>query len=108
MASAQHCYPGSTGRRRVIAAATAAMMWAVSGALGQVGRSEIDFAKGGIGTAPAGFDFWRSGQGQPGEWVVVHDTSIDALAIEQLSSDSATLVEGPASSGLSPNTVRYS
>ena len=41
-----------------------------------------------IGTAPADFEFWRTGQGGPGRWAVVGDaTASGGRAIEQESTD---------------------
>jgi hypothetical protein len=41
-----------------------------------------------VGAAPADFDFARTGQGGPGQWVVVEDpTALSRRAIEQSSTD---------------------
>jgi glycosyl hydrolase family 59 (putative galactocerebrosidase) len=41
-----------------------------------------------VGTAPADFEFARTGQGEPGRWAVVADTSaVGGRAIEQTSTD---------------------
>jgi hypothetical protein len=62
-------------------------MLAASSAHEGGGKTAVDFAQRGTGVAPAGFDFWRSGEGQPGEWTVNHDGTIDAPAITQLNAD---------------------
>lgn len=44
-----------------------------------------------VGAAPANFDFSRTGQGGPGQWAVVSDTTASGgRAIEQLSADPAS------------------
>jgi len=41
-----------------------------------------------IGLPPEDFEFGITGQGQPGEWIVVRDvTAIDGIAIEQSKTD---------------------
>jgi hypothetical protein len=41
-----------------------------------------------VGSAPADFEFARTGQGGPGKWTVISDpTALDGRAIEQTSSD---------------------
>lgn len=48
----------------------------------------IALEKMNIGMAPAGFDFGRTGQGKPGQWSVVSDsTATGDRAIEQSSTD---------------------
>jgi hypothetical protein len=51
-------------------------------------KTEVPVAMMAIGQAPPGFDFQRTGRGQPGRWVVVADDSANGgRAIEQASSD---------------------
>jgi len=54
--------------------------------LGQT--AAVPIAAMAIGAPPADFEFWRTGQGAPGEWVVVRDaTAASGRAIEQASRD---------------------
>src|SRR5215470_17184271 len=63
---------------------------AATGQLARGREAAVDFGRPGIGAAPQGFDFWQSGGGQPGKWVIVGDKSIGALAIEQSNPDRST------------------
>jgi hypothetical protein len=84
-------------RQLVFAAAVTAGIIAVisgvvlcSGADGfsQSAATVIAIAQMEAGSAPAGFKFARTGQGGPGQWLVVTDeTSFDGRAIEQSSTD---------------------
>jgi len=50
--------------------------------------TKIDFAKNGVGTPPADFEFQRSGPGDFGRWMVVRDpTATGGFAIEHVSTD---------------------
>jgi Galactocerebrosidase, C-terminal lectin domain len=70
------------------AAAACAIACAGSAALAQEGITMIAIEKMNVGSAPADFDFGRTGQGGPGQWVVVSDASAtDGRAIEQSSTD---------------------
>ena len=74
----------------VFAAAVAACVIACAASAGhaQRGATMIAIEKMDIGTAPADFDFARTGQGGPGQWVVVGDpTAGGGRAIEQSSID---------------------
>ncbi len=72
-------------------AALAAMCLAIGiGALGlaQGGTTMIEIAKMTPGAPPSDFDFARTGQGPPGQWGVVADTSAHlSRAIEQSNTD---------------------
>jgi hypothetical protein len=50
--------------------------------------TRIDIAKNAIATAPADFEFARTGEGELGQWTVVRDpTALEGVAIEHLSTD---------------------
>jgi hypothetical protein len=50
--------------------------------------TEVDIAKNEPGTPPADFQFLHTGEGEPGRWTVVRDTTaIDGAAIEHVSTD---------------------
>lgn len=52
--------------------------------------TKIDFKSNGIGVPPADFEFWRTGHGSVGQWVVIRDRSAaGSAAIEQYSADPA-------------------
>ena len=68
--------------------AACAIACAGSAALAQKGISMIAIEKMDVGSAPADFDFGRTGQGGPGRWVVAGDASATGgRAIEQSSTD---------------------
>jgi hypothetical protein len=70
------------------AAAACAIACAGSSALAQEGITMIVIEKMDVGSAPADFDFGRTGQGGPGQWVVITDSSATGgRAIEQSSTD---------------------
>jgi hypothetical protein len=70
------------------AIAACAIACAVSAGLAQKGTTMIAIEKMDVGRLPAGFDFARTGQGGPGQWVVVSDsTASSGHAIEQTSTD---------------------
>ena len=76
--------------RPVIAAAFAACALACAGSAGlaQRGMTLIVIEKMEIGTAPADFEFRRTGQGGPGQWAIVGDpTASGGRAIEQVSTE---------------------
>ena len=51
-------------------------------------KAGIGLEENRIGSPPEDFDFGITGQGQPGEWIVVRDvTVIDGIAIEQSNTD---------------------
>jgi hypothetical protein len=69
-------------------AATAALACAHSAARAQVGATMIPIDKMTVGAAPADFEFARTGQGGPAQWVVLEDTTATgARTIEQSSTD---------------------
>jgi len=54
----------------------------------QTGATMIAIEKMGVGAGPPEFEFARTGQGSPGQWIVVDDPSASASrAIEQSSTD---------------------
>ncbi|HET7848246.1 MAG TPA: hypothetical protein VFL51_04195 [Pseudolabrys sp.] len=56
--------------------------------LSQSAATIVAIARMDIGTAPADFDFARTGEGRPGQWTVVRDvTAFDERVIEQSSTD---------------------
>jgi len=68
--------------------AACAIACAAALALAQTGTTMIAIEKMDIGTAPAQFEFARTGQGGPGRWVVVADaTASGGRAIEQASTE---------------------
>jgi Galactocerebrosidase, C-terminal lectin domain len=70
------------------AAAACVIACAGSAALAQEGITMIVIEKMDVGSAPADFDFGRTGQGGPGQWVVTGDPSATGgRAIEQSSTD---------------------
>jgi glycosyl hydrolase family 59 (putative galactocerebrosidase) len=70
------------------AAAACAIACAGTVALAQEGITMIVIEKMDVGSAPADFDFGRTGQGGPGQWVVISDPSATGgRAIEQSSTD---------------------
>jgi hypothetical protein len=76
--------------RNILAVATVAYTIACAGSAGftQTGVIMIAIDKMTIGAAPADFEFARTGQGGPGRWAVVADTSsVSGHAIEQTSTD---------------------
>src|ERR1700693_3966489 len=67
-----------------------AIACAVSAGLAQQGTTMIAIEKMDIGSPPKGFEFARTGQGGPGQWVAVGDPSASGgRAIEQASTDRA-------------------
>ena len=74
----------------VIAAAGAActIFCAMSAGLAQKGATMIAIEKMDVGRPPAGFEFARTGQGGPAQWIVVSDPAAGGgRAIEQTSTD---------------------
>jgi hypothetical protein len=68
--------------------AACAIACAGTAALAQEGMTMIAIEKMDVGSAPADFDFGRTAQGGPGQWVVVGDVSATGgRAIEQSSTD---------------------
>ena len=68
------------------AVAACAIACAASAGLAQKGTTMIAIEKMDIGRPPAGFEFARTGQGGPGQWVVVSDpAATGGQAIEQAS-----------------------
>jgi hypothetical protein len=50
--------------------------------------TKVDIASSEVGAPPANFEFLRTGEGEPGRWTVVRDTTaIDGAAIEHVSLD---------------------
>lgn len=65
-----------------------AIFCAMSAGLAQKGTTMIAIEKMDVGSPPAAFEFARTGQGGPGQWVVVSDpTATGGRAIEQASTD---------------------
>ena len=77
-------------KRGFIATALAcAIACAGSAGFTQTGAIVIAIEKMAVGTAPADFEFARTGQGGPGRWVMVADaTAAGGRAIEQVSTES--------------------
>jgi hypothetical protein len=78
--------------RRIVTLAAVGMAAVVTSAATRgwtVGAtSKIDIAKNEVGAPPADFEFLRTGEGEPGRWTVVRDTTaIEGTAIEHVSSD---------------------
>lgn len=72
----------------VAAIAACAIACAGSAGLAQTGAPMIAIEKMDVGKAPADFDFGRTGQSGPGQWVVTGDASAaGGHAIEQSSID---------------------
>ena len=70
------------------AIAACAIACAASAGLAQQGTTMIAIEKMDVGGPPPGFEFARTGQGGPGQWVVVNDpTATGGHAIEQSSAD---------------------
>jgi hypothetical protein len=70
------------------ALAAGAIACAASAGLAQQGTTMISIEKMDVGKAPADFEFARTGQGGPGQWVVVVDASATGgRAIEQTSTE---------------------
>jgi hypothetical protein len=79
-------------RRSILAVAVALGLVAIHAGPAEVAAqnasTKIDFVQNGIGVPPADFEFWRTGSGSPGDWVVVRDpTASVGAAIEQSSRD---------------------
>ncbi len=65
-----------------------AIACAAAVSLAQQGTTMISIEKMDVGKTPAGFEFARTGQGGPGQWVVVSDASTTGgRAIEQTSTE---------------------
>ena len=72
----------------VLAVVAAVFSFSGPDVLGQSAAMVIAIAKMEVGTAPTDFDFARTGQGGPGQWTVVADTtSFGDRVIEQSSTD---------------------
>jgi hypothetical protein len=79
-------------RRLVTLAATIGMAAAVASAVTRgwtVGTiTKVDIAKNESGAPPADFNFLRTGEGEPGRWTVVRDTTaVNGIVIEHVSTD---------------------
>jgi hypothetical protein len=76
---------------KIFFAATAmacAIAFTNSFGLAQRGTTMIAIEKMNVGTAPADFEFGRTGQGAPGQWIVLAEpTASSGRAIEQSSTD---------------------
>lgn len=73
---------------RQITIAVALATWLPTVSVAQTVVAEIDLSKMAPGSAPAGFDFARTGQGAAPQWVVVADeTALRSQAIAQVSTD---------------------
>jgi hypothetical protein len=79
----------SSMRSIILAAVTAGVFaCAFAACFAQGGTTMIAIGTMEVGTAPADFEFWRTGQGGPGRWAVVSDaTASGGRAIEQESTD---------------------
>ena len=89
---ARTLHPSSpVGRVAAAALAACAMAYVIAHAppaLAQSGATMITLDKTSVGSLPAEFDSWQTGQGGPAKWMVVADQSADGgLAIEQNSTD---------------------
>jgi hypothetical protein len=74
-------------RRLAIVGVAAPLAWGCAGAA-EDSATTIDFAKSAIGSPPVDFEFRRTGQGDLGQWTLVHDpTAAGGLAIEHVSTD---------------------
>jgi hypothetical protein len=78
----------SVARFAAIIGVAAPLAWGGTGLAAEDAVTTIDFAKSAIGSPPADFDFQRTGQGDLGQWTLVHDpTAAGGLAIEHVSTD---------------------
>jgi hypothetical protein len=79
---------GSVTRFAAIIGVAAPLAWGGTGLAAEDAVTTIDFAKSAVGSPPADFDFQRTGQGDLGQWTLVHDpTAAAGLAIEHVSTD---------------------
>ena len=75
-------------RAFIVTALACALACEGSAAFTQIGAIMIAIDKMAVGTAPADFEFARTGQGEPGRWVIVADaTAAGGRAIEQVSTE---------------------
>lgn len=78
----------SSNRLIFAAVAACALACAASAGLAQEGTTMIALEKMDVGSPPAGFEFTRTGQGGPAQWVVVSDpTASGGRAVEQSSTE---------------------
>jgi hypothetical protein len=78
----------SVARFAAIIGVAAPLAWGGTGLAAEDAVTTIDFAKSAIGSPPADFEFQRTGEGDLGQWTLVHDpTAADGLAIEHVSTD---------------------
>jgi hypothetical protein len=79
---------GTVARFAAIIGVAAPLAWGGTGLAAEDAVTTIDFAKSAVGSPPADFDFQRTGQGDLGQWTLVHDpTAAAGLAIEHVSTD---------------------
>jgi hypothetical protein len=79
---------GSLGRLVVDAVAACVLACAASSAGAQTSMTAVAIDKMALGLAPMDFDFARTGQGEPGRWLVVADRDAGGgRAIEQSSTE---------------------
>jgi hypothetical protein len=75
-------------RELIVAVVIALPNYLASPASAQSAAIDVDISAMEPGRPPLGFDFWRTGKGKPGEWVVVKDSSAaNGQAIAQTSMD---------------------
>jgi hypothetical protein len=88
MQNAQPFFPPTMRSAFASMVAACAIACGAALALAQTGTTMIAIEKMDVGTAPAQFEFARTGQGGPGRWVVVADaTASGGRAIEQTSTE---------------------
>lgn len=79
------CYSTRMSTAIGVAAWVAFATW---GFADQPAATRIDIGKNGVGMPPAGFDFRQTGEGEPGRWTVVPDTTAaEGIAVEHVSTD---------------------
>jgi hypothetical protein len=83
-----HRLTRSVARFAAIIGVAAPFAWGGTGLAAEDAATTIDLGKSAIGSPPSGFDFQRTGQGELGQWTLVHDpTAAGGLAIEHVSTD---------------------
>jgi len=71
-----------------LAGIIASLACGIAPASAQDAATETEIANNGIGVPPADFEFWRTGEGELGDWAIVRDSTAAAgVAIEQFSRD---------------------
>jgi len=78
----------SVARFAAIIGVAAPLAWGGTGPAAEDAATTIDLGKSAVGSPPSDFDFQRTGQGELGQWTLVHDpTAAGGLAIEHVSTD---------------------